>query len=250
MAPGDPTVTKSASSTFGHYGGTEPVPRHWFSAFLASSVIYAALGVIAAVVGIGARTVTTETPVDVKFVETIAKEEPPPPPPKPIEEAKPPPPAVPKDMKVRKINKLPPKEIVAPAAMPQEVPQEADPSLDKGLEVWEPDAAELEAGFKGGARKEEITEQLKGVVKAKPLKTNEPPEYPKAARNAGKTATVTLKIRITTGGRVENIEVVEGEEPFLTAAIDAVKKWRYQPAQYNGKAISVHRIIKIGFKLN
>lgn len=239
-----------SSSTFGHYGGTEPVPRHWFAAAFASSVIYAGLVFVAAVLGFGTKQMVTEKPVDVKFVEKVVKEAPPPPPPpKPIEEAKPPPPAVPKDMKVRKVTKPPPQQLVAPKEMPQMAPAEADPSQDKGIEVWEPDAAELEGGYRGAA-KEEITEQLAGVVRAKPLKTNEPPPYPKSARNAGKTASVTLNIRITVNGRVEDVQVVEGEEPFATAAIEAVKKWRYEPARYGGKAISVHRIIKIAFQLS
>jgi eukaryotic-like serine/threonine-protein kinase len=117
--------------------------------------------------------------------------------------------------------------------------------------VWEPDPTELEEGYRGAAgKKEEITEQVQGVVRAKPLKTNEPPPYPKAARNAGKTATVMLKIRITTNGRVEDVQVVEGEEPFTTAALQAVKKWRYEPARYQGKPISVYRPIKIVFQLS
>lgn len=243
-----------ASSTFGHYGGTENMPRHWVTAFFTSSIIYVGIGVAAVVIGIGGRQMATEKSVDVKFVEKVLKEEPPPPPPppKPIEEAKPPPPAVPKDMKVRKLDKPPPrKELVAPTEMPKEAPAEADPSQDKGIAVWEPDPTELEEGYRGAAgKKEEITEQVQGVVRAKPLKTNEPPPYPKAARNAGKTATVMLKIRITTSGRVEDVQVVEGEEPFTTAALQAVKKWRYEPARYQGKPISVYRPIKIVFQLS
>jgi protein TonB len=152
-------------------------------------------------------------------------------------------------MKVRKLTKPPPQQLVAPKEMPQEAPAEADPSQDKGIEVWEPDAAELEAGYRAG-KKEEITEQLAGVTKAKPAKGNTPPEYPKAARNAGKTSSVVLKIRITVAGRVEDVVVVEGEEPFITAAVEAVKKWRYEPARYGGKPISIHRTIKIGFQLS
>lgn len=244
------------SSTFGHYGGTENMPRHWITAFFTSSVIYVGIGIAAAVIGVGRRQLgPTEKPVDVKFVEKVVKEEPPPPPPspppKPIEEAKPPPPAVPKGMKVRKLDKPPPpKELVAPKEMPKEAPAEADPSQDKGIAVWAPDPAELEGGVRTAAgKREEITEQLEGVTRAQPSKSNEPPVYPKAARNAGRSANVTLKIRITTAGRVEDLQVVEGEEPFVSAAVDAVKKWRYQPAQYQGKPVSVYRVIKIAFKL-
>jgi protein TonB len=82
------------------------------------------------------------------------------------------------------------------------------------------------------------------------MRGNEPPPYPKTARNAGKESTVTLKIRITVDGRVTDVEVVEGEEPFTSAAVDTVKKWRYTPASYQGKPISVYRIIKIGFRLS
>lgn len=245
-----------SSSTFGHYGGTESMPRQWITSFCASAVILVAVAFAAVKIGVGAKQLgPAEKPVDVKFVEKIVKEEPPPPPPvpspKPIEEAKPPPPAVPKGMKVRKLEKPPPpKELVAPKEMPQEAPAEADPSQDKGIAVWEPDAAELEGGVRTAAgQKEEITEQLEGVQRAQPSKSNEPPPYPKTARNAGKTASVTLKIRITTGGRVEDVQVVEGEEPFVSAAVDTVKKWHYQPARYQGKPISVYRVIKIAFKL-
>lgn len=244
------------SSTFGHYGSSEKMPRQWITAFFTSSVLYVAMAVAVTVIGVGSRHLgPAERPVDVKFVEKVVKEPPPPPPPspppKPLEEAKPPPPAVPKGMKVRKLEKPPPpKELLAPKEMPKEAPAEADPSQDKGIAVWEPDAAELEGGVRTAAgKKEEITEQLEGVTRAQPLKSNEPPPYPRSARNAGKTDSVVLKIRITTSGRVEDVQVVEGEEPFVSAAVDAVKKWRYQPARYQGKPVSVYRVIKIAFKL-
>ncbi|MFI5393926.1 MAG: energy transducer TonB [Candidatus Binatia bacterium] len=240
-----------SSSTFGHYGGTENTSRPWATALFTSSVIYVGIGVVAAVVGVGNRQIATEKSVDVKFVEKVVMEEPPPhPAPKPIEEAKPPPPAVPKDVKVRKLE-WPPrrKELRAPTEMPKEAPAEADPSQDKGIPLWKPDPAELEGG-EGTGEKAEITEEVEGVVRAQPLKTNEPPPYPRAARNAGKTATVMLKIRITVNGRVEDVQVVEGEEPFTTAAVEAVKKWRYEPARYQGKPISVYRPIKVVFRLS
>lgn len=66
----------------------------------------------------------------------------------------------------------------------------------------------------------------------------------------GKQAVVTLKIRITTDGRVADVQVVDGEEPFTATAVDTLKKWRYTPASYQGKAISVYRVIKIAFQLS
>jgi protein TonB len=250
---------RTFSSTFGHYGRTEPVPRRWFTAFFASSTIYVGLGIVAAALGVGSRQMATEKPVDVTFVEKVVKPEPPPPPPPNPEVVKPapPPPVVPKEMKVRKLDKPPPpKELVAPKEMPKEAAKEADPSLDKGIAVFgepgEGDPAGLEGGYQagaGGVQNGPIA-LPQGAVAPKPLKSNEPPAYPKTARNAGKTGSVTLKIVISADGHVTDVQVVEGEEPFVSAAVEVVKKWRYEPAHYKGQAIAVYRIIQVGFKLN
>jgi len=45
------------------------------------------------------------------------------------------------------------------------------------------------------------------------------------------------------------IEVLRGEEPFKTAAVEAAKKWKYKPAMVKGQPISVYRIIQIPFRL-
>jgi protein TonB len=249
------------SSTFGHYGGVDQVPRQWVTAFFTSSVLYAGLAVLAMVIGVSSKQVSTERPVDVTFVEKVVKEEPPPPPPSPVEikpePAPPPAPVVPKDMKVRKLEKPPPpKELVAPKEMPREAPKEVDPSLDKGIAVFgepgEGDPAGLEGGMVSGRAGGKVGAPIAlpdGAVPPKPLATNAPPAYPKTARKAGKEGMVTLKIVILADGRVTDVQVVEGEEPFVSAAVDAVKNWEYQPARYKGQPISIYRTIQVGFKL-
>jgi protein TonB len=229
-----------ASSTFGHYGATDAMPRQWFTASLGSVVLYIGILVGAATMVTKSK-MTAEVPVDVKFVEQIAK---------PEEAPKVEPTPLPAPPKVEK--KAPKKAQEAPRELPREVPAEAEPVQKEVPAVWMPTEEDYARGFStgGGQRKELREDELPGAVKAKPLKGNEPPPYPKTARNAGKQATVTLKIRITTDGRVEDIQVVEGEEPFTTSAIDTVKKWRYTPASYQGKAISVYRVIKIAFQLS
>ena len=230
------------SSTFGHYGATEEIPRPWFSAGIGSILLYIGIIAGALAIGVGRSNITTEAPVDVKFVEQIQKPEeapkveptPPPAPPKPAQKAQ------------------PKKAVEAPKELPKEVPAEAEPVAKEVPTVWIPSEADYAAGFStaGGVRKEIREDELPGAVRARPMRGNEPPPYPKTARNAGKQASVTLKIRITTDGRVEDIDLVEGEEPFSSAAIDTVKKWRYTPASYQGKPISVYRIIKIAFQLS
>jgi periplasmic protein TonB len=60
---------------------------------------------------------------------------------------------------------------------------------------------------------------------------------------------VVLKIVVQADGTVGKVEVVRGEEPFLSAAIAAVKAWTYEPAKYQGKPIAVYRIIQMPFRL-
>lgn len=249
-------------TAFGHYGATEHVPRQWFAALFTSSVLYVALAIGAVAIGaVTKHIVTAEKPVDVTFVEKVAKPEPPPPPPPMIEEKPKPAPAaapvVPKDMKVRKLDKPPPlKELVAPKEMPKEAPKEADPSQDKGVAVYgepgEGDPAGLEGGTQGGVAGGQVGAIAlpEDADPPMPLKSNGVPTYPQVARAGGKTGTVILKVVILANGRVADVQVMRGDEPFVSAAVEAVKKWRYEPARYKGQPITVYRIIQIPFKLN
>jgi protein TonB len=79
---------------------------------------------------------------------------------------------------------------------------------------------------------------------------NTPPEYPGDARAAGLEGDVYLKIVVNDDGSVGDIEVKKGEEPFVSAAIAAVKTWKYSPALVDGKPTAVFRIIKVPFRLS
>jgi len=50
-------------------------------------------------------------------------------------------------------------------------------------------------------------------------------------------------------GEVTEVTVLSGSEPFASAAANAVKKWRYRPARFEGQPIATFRIIRIPFKL-
>lgn len=251
-----------ATLTFGQYGRTEQVPRHWFGAVLGSSALYVGLGVAALLLGTATKNLVTEAPVEVTFVQTVAKPEPVPPPAPPVVEDKPkaPPPAaapvVPKNMKVVKLDKPPPaKPLVAPKALPQAAPKEADPSQDKGIAVYgapgSGDPAGLEGGSEGGRAGGEVAAIAlpEDADPPLPAKSNAPPEYPQLARAEGKTGMVILKVIIQKDGTVGDVEVMRGDEPFASAAASAVRKWRYEPARFKGQAITVYRIIQIPFKL-
>jgi TonB family protein len=75
------------------------------------------------------------------------------------------------------------------------------------------------------------------------------PPYPPDARLARKTGVVVLKVVVFADGTVGDVRVVDGEEPFVTAAVKTVKSWRYQPARLKGQPIAVYRVIRIPFEL-
>jgi protein TonB len=249
---GAPQPGRSSPHVFASFGGADEAggPRQWFAALTASSVVYVSIAVVAIMVGTAARRVVQEKKVDVTFVERVVKEAPPPPPPPPVEVKPQLPPAaaapiVRPDQKIRKLDKPPPpKELVAPKEAPKDAPKEADPSQDKGIAVFGDgpgDPAGLEGGQAGGVAGGMVGGAIalpEDGLPPVPAKTNLIPEYPQEARAAGKTGTVA------------HVDVMRGEEPFASAAVKAVKQWKYEPARYKGQAITVYRIIQIPFKLN
>ena len=58
-----------------------------------------------------------------------------------------------------------------------------------------------------------------------------------------------LKAIVYADGTVGDVRVLQGDEPFVSAALAAVKSWRYEPARLNGQPIAVYREIRIPFKL-
>ncbi|MBM4245216.1 MAG: energy transducer TonB [Deltaproteobacteria bacterium] len=257
---------EARAGRFGWYDGDDSRGTSWLSASLSSLAIYG--GIIAAVVLVGSATrqvIAPEKKVDVTFVEKVAKP-PPPPPPAPVAAAKPvevkPPaasaPVVRPDQKIRKLDKPPPvKALAAPKEMPQEAPREADPSEDKGIAVYGEPGAGDPAGLEGGVSQGGVAGGSVGGAIALPedatapvaLASNEVPAYPQEARASGTTGTVTLKLVILADGSVADVEVMRGEEPFVSAAVATVKKWKYEPARHQGQPITVYRVVKIPFKL-
>lgn len=163
-------------------------------------------------------------------------------------------PPVPKHRKVRPVEVPKAKPLVAPRAVPTAVPREADPADDKGVAIaGDPalggDPAGLEGGVVGAKAAAEPIALPEDADPPVPLASNQPPAYPQEARAEGRTGTVVLKVVIRADGAVSDLQVLRGEEPFVSAAVNAVRQWRYRPATYRGAPIAVYRIIQIPFKL-
>ena len=80
---------------------------------------------------------------------------------------------------------------------------------------------------------------------------NPAPRYPLAARRAGEQGTVTLKVLVASDGlprRVE-IEKTSGSARLDTAALDAVKQWRFVPARRGATPIESWVLVPVVFRL-
>lgn len=243
------------------YGGHERGPRQWIAAVTSSSAIYVAIAVLALTIGTATKEVIREQAIDVTFVEKVViGPPPPPPPPEPIVEPPPKPaaaaPVIRPDQKIRKLDKPPPvKELVAPKEMPTAPAKEVDASLEKGIAVYGDgpgDPAGLEGGQTGGVAGGVVGGAIalpENAIPPVPAAANAKPRYPETARATGKQGTVILKVFILATGTVADVQLMRGDEPFASEAIETVRRWTYEPAKYRGQPITVYRIIRIPFKL-
>jgi len=65
---------------------------------------------------------------------------------------------------------------------------------------------------------------------ARKIKNSAQPEYPDIARRHNIQGSVRLQILVAPDGSVKDIKVLGGNAILVESAIQAVKKWKYQPA--------------------
>ena len=75
------------------------------------------------------------------------------------------------------------------------------------------------------------------------------PVYSILARQTMQEGIVTIDAVIDTEGNVVEMQIVSGPPLLLQSALDAVRKWKYEPTYLNDQAISVELIVKVTFQL-
>jgi periplasmic protein TonB len=75
------------------------------------------------------------------------------------------------------------------------------------------------------------------------------PTYPPLARTARIQGAVILQAMISKSGTIENLRLLSGHPMLATAAIDAVRQWRYRPYILNGEPVEVETQITVNFSL-
>jgi TonB family protein len=75
------------------------------------------------------------------------------------------------------------------------------------------------------------------------------PNFPVEARGEAQAqGTIVLKEVVDENGKVEGLRLVEGNAVLATAAIEAVKQWRYRPYVRDGKAQPFQTIVIVDFQ--
>jgi protein TonB len=75
------------------------------------------------------------------------------------------------------------------------------------------------------------------------------PKYPPIAQQAHIQGTVILTAVIDKDGIIQRLQLVSGHPMLATAAIDAVKQWRYKPYLLNGQPVEAETTVTVTFRL-
>jgi TonB family protein len=120
-----------------------------------------------------------------------------------------------------------------------------DDQPDSGAEA-------LNAGLVGGNKQPSAPIAplpVGGDVKQAKLISSVPPQYPALAKNQHVSGNVLVDALIDATGRVTTMKVVSGPTLLHQAAMDALKQWKYQPAQLDGKPVAMHLTVTLQFRL-
>lgn len=203
--------------------------------------------------------------IDMKqFTQTFLVGPPPPPPPPPAPQAMKQAPAT---KRVFTANA----KLLAPTAIPQKVAmlkeQPLEPESAEGIFGGVPggvpggQAGGVIGGIISGTGRTAVPAppgaprsgapiRVGGRVKAPRLIQSVKPQYPPLARQTRLQGQVTLDAIIDTEGNVVEMRVISGHPLLISAATDAVSKWKYEPTYLNDKPISVQLIVTVTFQLS
>ena len=76
------------------------------------------------------------------------------------------------------------------------------------------------------------------------------PVYPEQAKAAHVGGVVDIHIVIGTDGRVKEATRISGDPLLVTAAIDAIDHWQYEPISLNGNPVEVDTTVTVDFRLD
>lgn len=118
------------------------------------------------------------------------------------------------------------------ASLPGDLALNIAPVIPVHVEAKKPTVQRVSAGVMAG--------QI--LVKTQPI-------YPAIARAAHISGSVVLHAFISKQGAIENLSVVSGPEMLRSAALDAVRQWRYRPYMLGSDPTEVDTTITVNFTI-
>lgn len=106
-------------------------------------------------------------------------------------------------------------------------------------------AAQSDSASKPGTRI-----RIGGNVMTAKILQKVPPVYPPLARQTRIQGTVRLHAIIGKDGLVKQLELISGHPLLVQSALDAVKKWQYEPVLLNGEIVEVDTTVDVIYALN
>jgi TonB family protein len=88
-----------------------------------------------------------------------------------------------------------------------------------------------------------------GQVQPARLIKSVPPVYPSLAKTNRLNGDVLLDALVDEAGKVTDVSVVSGPTLLRGAAMEAVRSWKYEPAQLDGRPVSMHLTVTVKFHI-
>ncbi len=90
---------------------------------------------------------------------------------------------------------------------------------------------------------------MRGEAALERLVNRVEPEYPDEAKAHRLQGRVVLDVLVSRDGKVERLNLVQGDPGLTTAATDAVRQWRFKPLILNGHSTSFETQVTLTFAL-
>lgn len=200
-----------------------------------------------------------------QFTKTFLVAPPPPPPP--------PPPAVTTEVKIVKQTKrvfTAAGKLVAPVAIPKQIAMLKENPDELGADI----IGGVPGGVAGGVPGGQIGGVIGGIISSSPKAYLPPPTptvrapvrvggrvmaprvlsspdpiYPVLAKQARIQGDVQIDAVIDVKGNIVEMQAISGHPLLIPAALDALRRWKYQPTILNDEPVPVQLIVTIRFRL-
>lgn len=95
----------------------------------------------------------------------------------------------------------------------------------------------------------EAPRKVGGKVQQPRLISSVMPVYPSVAKQAHVEGDVVIDTQIDRTGKVIHMSAVSGPVVLRQAALDAVRRWKYQPSTLDGQPVAVQMLVTVKFRL-